>query len=209
MIKKVFELFKPFKKENSQSVEEKIDSLFDDLENETIKISLGSDLESFCEDFSMNISVFREEMKSQYGFILPPVRIKSDYGLQENELQVWVNEKCIYNEFLVPSKNYLESEIPNILQEIFDKNISEIFSNNLAEKYVNQVQKNNCWLVWNLTSRLSVVEIKAILVDLINQKKSIGNITYIFEKICEQLYLEESFLERKPHKISERLIKIL
>ena len=209
MLKRIINLLKISKKEMLPTAEKNIDRLFENLDSETIKILIGSDLESFIEEICLNISLFREGIKENCGFIFPAVMVKSGCNLQENELQIFVNDKLVCTEFTVPNKTYFETNFQDMLQKFFETNLEDIFSNSLVEKYVNQVQKNNCWLVWNLTSRISLVEIKAVLIDLIQQRKSINNITYIFEKMCEQLYLEDSYLERKPHKISERIVKLL
>lgn len=209
MIKKVLRFFKFSKQEEFPSTEEKINNLYDSLESESIVVFIGSDLENFSESFCESIAHFRESTKEESGFILPPVRVKSDLSLQENEILIKINNKTVIQDFAIPTKMYVETNFQYLLNQIYKNNLEDIFANNVIEKYINYVQQDNCWLVWNLTGMLSLVEIKIILIDLIKHGKSINNITYIFEKICEQIYVEDSYLIRKPYKISERLRKIL
>ena len=53
------------------------------------------------------------------------------------------------------------------------------------EKYIDTVQKQNGWMVWNLTNAMPVWGIKLILVNMLKRDKSIKDINYVFEKICK------------------------
>ena len=209
MIKKVLKIFNIPRQEQILSTEEKIDELFNSLDSESIKVLIGSDLEIFGESFCESISLFRENLKEEFGFILPGIRIKSDCSLQENEFIILINNKKVYQEFAIPKTEYIETNFPKAFEEVFKNHLDSFFSSSILEKYINFAQKENSWLVWNLTCSLTLVEIKTILIDLIKNGKSINNITYVFEKICEQIYIEDYYLHRKPHKISEKLTKIL
>jgi flagellar biosynthesis component FlhA len=208
MIEKVLNFFKFSKKAEDDCVnvlKNNINNLFESLNSDTIKILVGEDFTPLVNCLIENIGHLREIIKDEYGFIFPAVRILSDFELQENEIQFFINDKFIHKDFIIPTENYIETTFLDTFRNIILDNIDTIFTNNITEKYIDFVQKENSWMIWNLTNSLSIAEIKIILVDLIKNKKSINNINYIFEKICDDIFLENKSYPRNPHKISERL----
>lgn len=210
MLNKVFKFFKSSTDKEittTLSNEFKIENLYETLDIDTLKILIGEDLSPLKSSFQQNIDRLRELIKDEYGFIFPNISIQESFTFQENEYQIFINNKCVFNDFAIPTTTYIETNFLDSLKKVIDKNIDTIFTNKTVEKYINFAQKDNFWLIWNLTSVLSMVEIKTILIDLIKKKKSIHNINYIFEKICDDIFVENN--SKNPHKISERLAKIL
>lgn len=188
------------------TVHEQIDEMFNDLTSESLKFYIGSDLIGHHAAISSAIAKLREKIKEECGFVFPAVRVTSKNELQENECQLLVCKKVVATDFVIPKEEEVKSSIDKLLREGIDSNLRTIFSNEIVEKYIDFVQKNNGWLVWNITSRLSTVEIKEILVDILESKKSISEISYIFEKIAEELFLEGRY-SRDIHKISQSVKK--
>lgn len=212
MIKNVLKFLKLSNKEkkNSNTIQEtNVDSLFETIESETLKILIGEDIISLGDCINENIRQLRGLIKEENGFIYPAVRVKSDFALQENEIQFYVNEKLIYTDFAIPKETYIETTFLYLFKNIILDNIDNIFTNSLVEKYVKFAQKDNSLMIWNLSNQLTVSEIKTILINLIKNKKSISNINMIFEKICDDIFVQHSSCSKDPHKISERLCKIL
>ena len=212
MIKNVLKFLKLSNKEKDDSnttQETNVDSLFETIGPETLRILIGEDIISFGDCINENIRQLRGLIKEENGFIFPAVHVKSDFALQENEIQFYVNEKLIYTDYAIPTETYIETTFLSLFKNIILDNIDNIFTNCLVEKYINFAQKDNLWMIWNLTNLLTISEIKAILIDLIKNKKSISNINMIFEKICDDIFVQHSSCSKDPHKISERLCKIL
>ena len=87
---------------------------------------------------------------------------------------------------------------------------SDIFSNEITEKYIDLVQRNNSWLIWNVLRMVPVTGIKVILVDILKAGKSIKDIVFVFEKICEYASENKDFATSKdPYRIAERVKKDL
>ena len=86
------------------------------------------------------------------------------------------------------------------------ENLDLVFTNEITEKYINAVQSRNGWLVWNVSHLIPVTGIKVILVNLLKNGKSINDITYIFEKICEAATKEKDWCSmRDPYKIAKAI----
>ena len=210
-IKKLFHLEK--KEEETQTVYDKINDLFDSLNDDTILVQIGSDLTPFGDFICEVIASLRDEIKDECGFILPPVRIRDNECYQENEYTIDIHGEHAGGGFLVPNEEGIRVEFYETLKTVVYERIDDIFTNEIAEKYINIVQRDNSWLIWNLTNLLSVVDIRTILSDIICAGKSINNINYIFEKIGEQILSSGEYRDcgkkYNPHTISKAISKYL
>ena len=92
------------------------------------------------------------------------------------------------------------------MKNLLINNFRLLLTNELTEKYIESVRVNNSILVWDVTSAISTSEIRIILGDILNKGKSIKNISRIFEKISEQIFVENRYNCRNPHKISEAIL---
>ncbi len=192
---------------------ERIDNMFDSLNSDIVQIQVGSDIISFEKTLFNVIGEIREEIKSECGFIIPPVKITDNNVLQENEYAIFIRGIKIKNGYLVPRSENIKIEIYEELKSTIYENLDKIFTNEITEKYINSVQKNNSWLIWNVTNILSVIDIKTILTDIINKGQSIHNINYIFEKIGEEILANGEYQNcskrYNPHAIATRVSKLL
>lgn len=216
MIKRIQQLFE-FKKEKTEealSVVDVINNLFDDLDEDVIWLQVGSDLipfgEYLCKDIIANL---RGEIKYECGFILPPIHVTDNTSYQENEFTITIRGNLSENGYLVPTKKGIQDELYETLKTAVYNNISIIFTNEITEKYIETVQRKNGWLIWNLTNQLSVIDIRTILVDIINSGKSINNITYIFEQIGGQILTNGEYRDclkkYNPHQIAKKIARCL
>ena len=195
------------------SNEEKINKLFDSLDREVIIIQIGSDLAVFGDFICEIVSKMRDEIKYECGFILPLVKIVENKYYQENEFTIKIQDKEVEKGFLIPSKKGVEEEFYDVLKTVIYNYLDKIFTNELTEKYIDKVQEKNNLLIWNLSSILTVIDIRVIMLEIIKSGKSINNISYIFEQIGEEVLLSEKYKSGKekynPHiiadKISEKL----
>ena len=213
MLQKIKKLFHLERQEKSLSVYDKINNLFDSLNDDIILVQIGSDLSPHAEYICELISSLREEIKDECGFILPPVRVLENECYQENEYTIIVRGEYAVDGFLIPNRQGIDEEFYEAMKTVIYKKIDDLFTNELAEKYINTVQRENGLLIWNLTNILSVVDIKTILSDIISAGKSINNINYIFEKIGEQILSDGDYRDfskkYNPHTISQAISKYL
>lgn len=196
-----------------KSVYNKIDDLFESLNEDIVTVYLGADLVKYGELTCTIIGELREEVKDECGFIIPPVRIKENDAIQENQYNVLIRDKKVGQIYVIPTEEGIRSEFYDVMKSIIYEHLDEIFTNEIAEKYINTVQKNNGWLIWNITNVLSIVDIKTILADIISKGKSINNINYIFEKMGEYILsdgiCQSAGKKFNPHMISQAISKYL
>ena len=213
MLKRIKNLFNFKQKKETPSVYERIDNLYDALNDEIILVKIGEDLIPYGNYICELISEIREEVKDECGFIIPPVRILDNYWLQENQFFITIQGNNIETGFLVPNEDGIKEEFYETFKSAIYSSLNSIFTNEVAEKYINTVQRKNGWLIWNLTNTLSVVELKTILLDIIQKGKSINNINYIFEQIGEQVLTDGKYRDclakHNPHTIAKQIIKQL
>lgn len=190
-----------------QTVLERINDLYDSLNDDTICINIGSDLVNLIDIIISCSDEFRTELKNKTGFILPPIRYQQDDNLQENELNIYINGNCVFDEYIIPNEKNISEEIKTILNKLYKNHIKDIFSNEVVEKYINAVKTNNYKLAVDVCYRLASVEIKYILVDLLEHDKSINNIVLIFEKVSEQLYINNTYMKYNICLMSKEIIK--
>ena len=213
MLEKIKNLFLKNNSTKQYSTYEKIEHLFDALQNEVIAIELGEDLLEFKEFVTDNVGTIREQIKDECGFIMPPVELKENYVIQENEFRIYVQDKMVENRYVIPTKDNLAEELYDGLKTTVYNHLDVIFTNELTEKYINAVRKKNDLLIWNVTNILSVIDIKTILSDIIFSGKSINNINYIFEKIGECILSNYEYTicmrQYNPHKIAKEITKTL
>ncbi len=210
MIKKIKEFFHIIPKNTEPNVFERFDNLFSNkLDEDIIRIELGEDLINFGERMCQIIENLRNKICEEKGIIFPIVRIIENESLQENQYEVFIRGKNVFIDYAVPNDNWLEEVFPQDFKKIINNNLPAIFTNKIVEKYIETVQKNNNMMITEITNWLSTSEIRRILLDIIERGKSIREIAYIFEKIDEQVFIENRFNFREPHKIAEEIIKAL
>lgn len=213
MLKRIKNLLHIKQTEKVMSVCEQINNLYDSLNEDIILVKIGEDLVQYGDFICGIISELRSEIKDECGFILPPVRTRDYPCLQENEFVITVQGEDVFNGFVLPTEDGIREELYDGLKTVVYDKLDEIFTNEITEKYINTVQKNNSLLIWNLTSILSVIDIKTILSDIIQKGKSINNIDYIFEKIGEHILSDgeqNAFFKRhNPHTIAKKIAEKL
>lgn len=206
MIEKIRNLLKFNRKSKEKTVQDEIDEMFDSLGVDALKITIGEDLVPFGNDLIASIKDLRKKIKSDTGLIIPQVRILDDSELQENEYKITIQEKTVFTGFTVPKEDYAVNEITTNLEKECIKNVELVLSNELTEKYMETVQRTNGLLVYYLSRLFPPTGIKIILTDLIKNGKSINNINYIFEKICEVATKDQDIYKiRDARKIAKEI----
>lgn len=212
MIRRVLEKFWNKKEKEpditEQTVFDEIEEMFNSLGDNEIKILLGEDLQEFRDEIGNKIKTLRSEIKEECGFILPPVNIQTHDNLQENEYKISVNGKVIFYDFIIPTEENALKEIIKGLKNSFHENVPDFFTNEITERYACAVQKNNGWLAWNVTGSMPITSLKAILIDLLENKQPINNIIDIFERINEEIFSNPTpAWTRDPHEISQKILQ--
>ena len=206
MLEKIKQLLKLNRKEPVESVEDQINDMIKSLSVDELRIIVGEDLIGIAPAICQRIQELRKKIKEEKGFIMPAVRIIDDFDLQENEYQIQVKNKTVFTGYTVPKETYACDEISKNMEISCMENLDLVFTNEITEKYINAVQSRNGWLVWNVSHLIPVTGIKVILVNLLKNGKSINNITYIFEKICEAATKEKDWCSmRDPYKIAKAI----
>lgn len=186
MFEKIKNFLKIKKKDKTEkTVKQRIDELFDSFNSEVVTIKIGEDIASFAKDLGTEIWEFRETLFENTGFIFPPVRILSSVDFQENEYQILLRDEEIFTGFSLFNQDDAVKEIVENLEGIYQANIEKFFVNEIMEKYLETMYKKNCCLTWNLLMAMPVLGIKLILINILQNGKSIKNIVAVFEKICE------------------------
>ena len=196
-------------REKESSVYDRIDTLFSSLNEDIICIEIGEDLVPFGKDICEIIDNVRKEIKDELGFIMPAVRVRDVPAIQENEYIIKVKNKSVSEGYVVPNKSGITDEIYESLKNVLLNNFKTILTNELTEKYIESARAKNGLLIWDITGAISTTEIRIILGDLLENGKSIKDISNIFEKISEQIYIENKYDYRNPHKMAEKIIKHL
>ena len=194
--------FKPHKND----VYTVIDKLFNSLEDDLICLYMGSDITPYTDIIIKTIGKERERIKEKTGFILPAIRCQKDYNIQENEFNITVNGNKCETKFVIPTNEHIEEEIINSIYNIYQNNLSDIFPNEFVEKYKEKAKIKNFKTVTEVCYSLAAVEIKYILINLLKNNKSINNISYIFEKISEKIFIEGAYDKNNIEKISESVL---
>ena len=214
MLKRIKNLFKfKQKEEESPSVYERIDNLYDALNDDIILVKIGEDLIPHGDFICNIISDLRDEIKDECGFIFQAARVVDISSLQENEFVICINGEDVKNGFLIPNENGIKEEFYETFKTVIYDYLETLFTNEVTERYIDTVQRKNGWLVWNLTNVLSIIDIKTIMLDIIQKGKSINNINYIFEQIGKQVLTEgkyrDCFVKHNPHIIAKEIIEQL
>ena len=211
MLEKIKNLFKKETEEQflENSLDEKIENLFDSLRGDVITLCFGEDFIELKKLIMDTTWDFREELKEKTGFILPAIHILSDETLQENEIVVKVREKNVLQKFAIPNKTETEKEIKESLDFVYKNFLDEIFTYEIAEKYINTAQKTLLGTIWHVTAMYTVTEVREVLIKLLKNKKSIKNIVYVFEKFAECSLDSGFYTHNNPRKIAQELCSML
>lgn len=210
MMEKLKNIFKFGAKSTVTSPFERFDNMFaDSLKEDIIRIEIGDDLIKFGNRLCELVDIVRNEICEETGFIMPLVRIIDNQALQENKYRILLRGNTVFVDYVVPNKAWAEEVFPHDLKKVVQNNLSAVFTNELTEKYIETVQKTNSWLVCEVFNCISTSEIRIILLDILKEGKSIKDINYIFEKINEQIFIENKFHYREPHTVAKEIIKSL
>lgn len=205
MIEKLKQIFRL--KKYSPTFDDRIANLYDTLYEDVIQIKVGSDIVPFGEKICSLIFDLREEFTYELGFIIPSVHILDNSILQENEYVISIKGIEKFRGFVIPNEKGIIDEIYESLKNVVLNNINLILTNEITEKYIEKVRLTNTLMIWDITGAISTTEIRIILTDLLEKGKSIKNISEIFEKISEQIYVENKTNSRSPHKIAAEICK--
>lgn len=189
---------------------EKLDNMFaNSLGEDTIRIEIGDDLLKFGEKMCGILDSLRNEICEETGFIMPLVRIIGNHNLQENKFQIKLRGRIVYEDYVIPNDAWVEEVFPHDLKKVVMGNLNSVFTNEIAEKYIETVRQDNAWLICEIFNCISTSEFRCILVDILEKGKSIKDIKYIFEKINEQIFIENRYNYREPHKLANEIVKVL
>ncbi|MCR5261727.1 MAG: FHIPEP family type III secretion protein [Candidatus Gastranaerophilales bacterium] len=189
-----------------KTAEDRINEMYGELSADIVSIKLGNDIGAFYDNLGLELAEFRENLFEKTGFIFPPIRVTEQPDLQENEFTICVRNKEVKNGFCHLTEDDALNDIIKALEDVYKENIDKIFSNEIMEKYMDTVQKQNGWMVWNLSNAMPLWGIRLVLVNLLKEGKSIKDINYIFDKIC--IYATKNrdvCIKADPYMISDKM----
>ena len=207
MINKLKQIFN--REPKKDTVFEKIDNMFYTMKTETLLVELGDDFVEFADTVIETTQEVREALWEETGYIMPAVRICGNKMLQENEMVIKISGKAVFRDFLIPAKQYIRDDFYYNLKQLIENNWDSVFTHELTEKYMDTVSYCNNRLISDINGSISVSEVRAILVGIIKHGKSIHNIVDIFERISEQIFIDNVSNRRNPKKISEEIVKCI
>lgn len=191
------------KQDNTSKVYNQIDLMFKEISEDLIFLKLGKDLIGITDLLEAEISNIRDCYFKNQGLIIPPVSVCIDEYIQENQFETYINSHFICTEFCLLNKFKAVQEISSNINMAVKNNFNLILSNSLVEKYIDNAQKNNSRLIQSLMYRLDISGIKIILLQILEQGKSIKNINYIFEKMNEYAVTEKY---NNPKYIAQKIL---
>ena len=209
MLEKIKQILHLKKEGLHTNPEEEQSLLYKNISNDTVRLVIGEDLVKFGNTICDTISVLRNHFFDEYGFIFPAIHILDNDCIQENELFCEVRGREIWHEFTIPNEETVTQDIENLMFYLFDNHLNEIFTYEMLEKYFYYLREKNYGLVYQLTCRLTVTQIRKILITLIKKKKSIKDLTFIFEKIADSVLAENLYSDVNINKLSQELINSL
>ncbi len=182
-------------------------TLFDEIDEETLCLEFGNDILLFHNDISEKLMDLRRQIMNKTGFIFPLTRFLHNMDLQENQYVIKIMGKTVYEGYVIPNAKDATEEIIKNLEKIILNNFDTLLTNNTVENYLNHIEDSNPRLVCNTIRYLTLGDIKKILVEILNEGKSIKNITYIFEKINENMVNHDGvqYIPQNPVKIANKI----
>lgn len=202
-IKKIFQI-NTFNKERVATVEESIESMYESLAIDEMTLKVGADLREYGLKIAAKIKTFRETYFEETGYIIPKIRLIQNNQLQENEYLFAINDEILHQGFTLLNEEDAIFDIMNGLKDICQEKIEKLFTNATTEKYIDIVQKNNSRLVWNLSNVMPLWGIKYVLINILKRGKSIKNINFLFEKMCEFSTQEKK--TPTPYDVAEKVL---
>ena len=184
MLKRIKRFLK-LEKETPKNVYEEIDRLYNSLESSIIQIGFGDDFLKFDDAIRFKMAECREKYANELGFIFPLIEFIDEENLQENQYILKIRNKVVEEKFVIPNETEITKEIALSFENIINNYVEDICTYEVIEKYIGIVQRENAWLIWNLTNTLSIKSLRQILINLLKKKHSIKDINFVFEKIYE------------------------
>ena len=209
MLEKIKQILHLKKEEPFTNPEDEQRIFYQNLSNDVIRLDIGEDLVKLSDKISDTISELRNHFFDEYGFIFPTIHVTENNCIQENELFCEVRGKEVWHEFTVPNEETVLQDIENLMFYIFDNHLNEIFTYEMMEKYFDYLREKNYGLVYQLTCRLTVMQIRKILINLIQKKKSIKDLAFIFEKIADSVLSDNLYNDVNINKLSQELVNNL
>ena len=209
MLERIKQILHLKKEEPKTNPEDEQNLFYQNLSNDVIKLEIGEDLVKFGDKICEEISNLRKHFFEEYGFIFPSVHILDNSFFQENELYCEVRGKEVWHDYTVPNEETVLKDVEDIIFYIFDNHLNEIFTYEMMEKYFDYLREKNYGLVYQLTGKLTVMQIRKILITLIKKRKSIKDLAYVFEKIADNVLTDNLYNDVNIKKLSQELINSL
>ena len=171
------------------------------LKSEKIVLLLGSKLAQ-RKDLIYITSLMRESMAKNWGYLVPSIRIVDNFKLADDEFEIKLRGGAVSEIFKLDG-NLRREDVSNYvvatLQTFLFDNASTVLSLHDMNIYISAIKANETevgqnssfwesvnWLIWDL---------KSFLCELLQERYSIKNISFVADKFLEFYYLKKKSLD--------------
>ncbi len=161
------------------------------FKQEKINVLLGSKLISHANEIH-TVSIMRESMSKNWGYLVPQISLQDTPELLENEFEIFITGGNKREIFKIP-ENYPDNEIMNYListlQTFLFDNVSDVLDLFTMESYIEAAVQNQPeelrnisfanktdWMLW---------WIKDIVCELLNERYCVLNMSFILNYFFE------------------------
>ena len=187
---------------------------FDRLGVETLLVTLGNDLKTIYDEehggiLLQRLVMLRKQLVDELGYIIPNVRILFSAENEPKEYDIWVRGKLVAKGEVVDKPEFLDEAdvIAEHLKKVAVEYVNYIFTLNNVYKISELVSKKDNALITTMSEYIDSLDIRNILVKLLEKKISIKDIELIYQKIADYGRDAES-IEDLTEKIISDMKKI-
>lgn len=204
--------FEPGRKNllNQDSVERKAE-INRHLLPDIIFLTFGKELvPMFVEEHKQgfpHMNAFRREIASQWGVILPAIRVMDDFVLEETEYQICVNGVPVYKQALANRDESGWETISSKLKEQIFAHLGQIINNQTIYFMVENLRKKNPYVVEGIVpERISYSLLRQVIICLLTEYRcAVNPLILIIESL--EMHLEITDVKELAGKAAEELGK--
>ena len=165
---------------------------YDRLGTDILMITLGSELNDYADteqggNLLPRIAKLRKKLTEELGYVIPNVRVIPSVENEPKEFDIWVRGKLVAKGDVSDKPEFLDDAdvITEELHKVVLSQVNYILSLNSVYKMTELVRSRDALLVDYMKDYVDSLDIRNILVSLLEQKLSIKDIELIYLKIAD------------------------
>ncbi|MDF2540967.1 MAG: transcriptional regulator, family [Herbinix sp.] len=152
-----------------------------------------------------SIQMLREKLASNYGILMPIIRIRDAMELSELEYRVVAYDKVIGSKVVKSIQEITFSDICNHLEEISLRYYSTIINRQIVKTLIDNVESKYPAVIRGvIPEKFTISFLQKVLCELLGRGNSIHNLVKIIETVEEELEYTRD-LDMIVHTIQEKL----